>query len=183
MNELYRNNVIRYLEFERQGKLPNNVYYVDLGRPAGGAIPHNQYSKKNGRFSLCQGQNLGRDACRARPLGRRLQLSTPLGTPAPRRQPAFPSRSARVGSCGPGAPTPLVWTRYRTGKDEQWKDQPLLFARVLTMGKVNQKVEPSPGVLSTPHAPWCCAMSVWQIARPRPNPSPSPLCTGTPLTW
>jgi len=33
--------VIRYLEFERKRKLPNNVYYVDLGRPTGGSIPHN----------------------------------------------------------------------------------------------------------------------------------------------
>jgi hypothetical protein len=33
--------LIRYLEFERERKLPNNVYYVDLGRPTGGAIPHN----------------------------------------------------------------------------------------------------------------------------------------------
>jgi len=32
---------IRYLELERRRKLPNNVYYVDLGRPKGGAIPHN----------------------------------------------------------------------------------------------------------------------------------------------
>lgn len=49
-------------------------------------------------------------------------------------------------------------------------------------GRVNQNVEPSPGVLSTPTFPWCCSMSVWQIYRPRPNPFPEPLSTDTPLT-
>src|SRR5260370_42586761 len=33
----------------------------------------------------------------------------------------------------------------------------------VTMGKVNQNVAPSPGVLSTPTSPWCCALSIWQI--------------------
>ncbi|GHO68356.1 hypothetical protein KSC_072480 [Ktedonobacter sp. SOSP1-52] len=39
---LHRGALIRYLEFEREGKLLNNVYYVDLGRPREGPIPHNR---------------------------------------------------------------------------------------------------------------------------------------------
>ena len=38
-------------------------------------------------------------------------------------------------------------------------------------GRVNQKVEPRPGALSTPTCPWCCST----IALAMANPSPSPL--------
>src|SRR6266702_8528219 len=35
-------------------------------------------------------------------------------------------------------------------------------------GRVNQKVEPRPGALSTPTCPWCCSMMVLAMANPGP---------------
>src|SRR6266516_609598 len=44
----------------------------------------------------------------------------------------------------------------------------------LASGKVNQKVEPRPGALSTPTCPWCCSTIAFAIANPNPNPPPVP---------
>src|SRR5438876_5717783 len=49
-------------------------------------------------------------------------------------------------------------------------------------GKVNQKVEPLPGVLSTPTHPPCHWIIVLLIYNPSPNPTPEPVCTSTPRT-
>src|SRR5450755_3504202 len=38
-------------------------------------------------------------------------------------------------------------------------------------GKVNQKVEPTSGVLSTPTLPPCCSMIVLQMYKPSPRPA------------
>src|SRR5215469_12176599 len=43
-------------------------------------------------------------------------------------------------------------------------------------GRLNQKVEPSPGALWTPTCPWCCSIMTLAMAKPRPNPLPGPWC-------
>ena len=48
----------------------------------------------------------------------------------------------------------------------------------LARGKVNQKVEPCPGVLATPTCPWCCSMRAFAIASPNPRPPCGPQCLG-----
>lgn len=43
--------------------------------------------------------------------------------------------------------------------------------------KVNQNVEPCPGMLCTPTLPPCCSIIILLICRPRPRPTPEPLLT------
>ena len=45
-------------------------------------------------------------------------------------------------------------------------------------GRVNQKVEPRPGALSTPTCPWCCSMMALAMANPRPIPLSGPRWLG-----
>src|SRR5258706_4574357 len=56
-------------------------------------------------------------------------------------------------------PTPLVPDRERGEREGSAR----AVRTHVTMGKVNQNVAPFPGELSTPQAPLCCSMSVWQI--------------------
>src|SRR5215470_18002774 len=48
----------------------------------------------------------------------------------------------------------------------------------LASGRVNQKVEPWPGALSTPTCPWCCSTIALAMANPSPNPLSGPWCPG-----
>src|ERR1051326_2890723 len=50
------------------------------------------------------------------------------------------------------------------------------------IGKVNQKVDPLPGALTTPTRPPCHAIIVLLIYNPSPSPIPEPVCTSTPCT-
>ena len=50
-------------------------------------------------------------------------------------------------------------------------------------GSVNQNIDPSPFVLSTPICPWCGSMIAREMYNPKPKPTLEPLCLLIPSTW